>query len=999
MSTSKSIRRAVRYALLTSASIVAVSATSAQAAEDSGNISEVVVTGSRIASPNLESISPIKAITEEDIAISGKVRVEDFLNQLPQAFAAQGSNISNGSDGTATVDLRGLGARRTLVLVNGRRLMPGDPDGGNEADLNQIPGALIKRVDVLTGGASSVYGADAVAGVVNFIMDTEFEGLRIDANYGGFQHKNDNSTGRFAKQSGFATPDEDFTGGYSKELTFALGIGAPGDRGHATFYASYRETDPVLQRDFDYSACTLNNVSATSFGCGGSQTTAPAAFFLPSGTPTCTDDLGCIVGAGNVLRPFNTDTDLFNFGPFNYSQRPDERYTAGVFANFDVSDNAEAYAELMFMDDRSVLQLAPSGAFFNGQMVNCDSPLLSPSMVDQFCTSQMLGPTDLATVFIGRRNIEGGGRQDDISHESYRIVTGLRGDISENWSYDGYLQHGITKRNSTFKNDFSIARTGRALQVRNDASGVPQCVSFLDGSDPNCVPYNIFQVGGVTPAALAYLQTPGIIRAQARQEIAHIDVSGNLSEFVQLPGTASGLQINVGAEYRDEKTEFQPDTQFLIGDLSGQGGATAAVTGRFDVKEAFIEARLPLLQDRPAAKSVSFETAYRYSDYSVDFTTDTYKFGLDWEPIDSVRLRGSFQRAVRAPNIGELFAPQTVNLDGSTDPCAGAVTAATAALPLAQQVLGSGRTFAECARSGVTPARFGRIAANPAAQYNGLLGGSIDAQPETADTISFGVVYKADFANLTVALDYFDIEIEDTLTATVGGNADTFLNECLNTGDPAFCSRINRSAALGSLFLTDDGFIVDTVDNIGVLRTTGVDVQVNYGLNVGASRLAFALTGTYLDELSSEPIANGNSFDCKGLYGNQCGVPAPEWRSSLRTTWGTPWAGLDVNLTWRFFDSVKSERTSSDTQLAGLFASTDAELSSRSYFDLTLVKTFADQYTLRLGASNLLDKDPPIVGSGNARGNCPSGFCNGNTYPQVYDSLGRQWFGSVTVDF
>jgi outer membrane receptor protein involved in Fe transport len=766
----------------------------------------------------------------------------------------------------------------------------------------------------------------------------------------------------------------------------------------------------VLQRDFDFSACTLNNVSGSAFGCGGSLTSTPAVFFLNGpGTPICTDNDGCTFGADGVLRTVDASTDLFNFGPFNYSQRPDRRYTAGVFANFDVSENTEAYAELMFMDDRSTLQIAPSGSFLALQQVNCDNPFLSPSMVQQFCINQgQNDPAGNAGIFIGRRNLEGGGRQDDIGHESYRIITGLRGQISDNWSYDGYLQHGITQRNSTFMNDFSIARTGRALQVRIDnrvnAMGQPvnaatfgtaQCVSFLDGSDPNCVPYNIFQNGGVTPAALSYLQTPGVIRAQARQDIAHIDFTGNLSQFVKLPTADTGLQINVGAEYRDEKTEFTPDSQFQTGDLAGQGGATAAVTGRFDVMEAFIEARIPLVEGKTAAKSISFETAYRYSDYSVDFTTDTYKVGLDWEPIDSVRFRSSFQRAVRAPNVGEIFSSNTVNLDGSTDPCAGVIANPTA--PVGQQVLESGRSLAECARSGVTPTQFGRIAENPAGQYNGLLGGNLNAKPEKADTVSFGVVYKADFANLTVAVDYFDIEIEDTLTSVIGGNADTYINECLNTGNPAFCNRVNRDAQ-GSLFRTTAGFIADTVSNIGVLQTTGIDVQANYSLDIGVGTLGFALTGTYLDELSTEPISNGDSFDCRGLYGNQCGVPAPKWRSSLRTSWASPW-GLDVNVTWRYFDPVKSERTSSDDQLAGRFSTTDDRLSSRSYFDLVAVKTFKDQYTFRFGANNLFDKDPPIVGSGGARGNCPTGACNGNTYPQVYDSLGRQWFVSLTVDF
>lgn len=983
MSTSTSIRRAVHFVLLTSAATAAAMSLPAHA--QNAEITEVVVTGSRIASPNLESISPVKAISQEDITMTGKVRIEDIINQLPQAFASQGSSIANASDGTATVDLRKLGDRRTLVLVNGRRLMPGDPDGGSAADLNQIPASLVSRVDVLTGGASSVYGADAVAGVVNFVMDTDFEGVRIDANYSFYQHENDNPAVRYPRARGFQTPDSNVTTGYSKDFTFALGVGSPGDRGHATFYASYRDVDPILQAEYDRSACTLNN-TATDFTCGGSLTTNPAAFFLLNQTPVCTDADGCVIGPNGVLRTA-TAADQFNFGPYNYYQRPDERYTAGVFANFDVSDSIEVYGEMMFMDDRTVAQIAPSGSFFTGHQVNCNNPFFSASMVQEFCTSQGLSGSQMTTLFVGRRNTEGGGRQDDIGHESVRMVGGVRGDINADWNFDAYFQHGTTKRNSTYFNDFSSSRTTRALQVGIDpATGQPACLSFIDGSDPNCVPWNIWQPNGVTPEALAYLQTPGLLRAEARQQIAHADVTGDLTNFVQLPGTASGLAINVGAEYRDERTEFIPDTAFSTGDLAGQGGATTAVNGGFNVTEMFAEARLPLIEGKAFANSVTFETGYRYSDYSTGYTTDTYKAGLDWEPIEAVRLRGSFQHAVRAPNVGELFSSNSVALDGSTDPCATATPQAT---------------LEQCVLTGLDPSRYGSVAENPAGQYNGLLGGNLNLKPESSDTVSFGVVYRPDFANLTVALDYFDITIEDTISATTGGNADTYINECISTGNPEFCSLINRDA-LGSLWLTPNGFIVDTSRNIGQLSTKGLDVQVDYGLDFGAHRMAFALVGTYLDEFSTEPVSNGDAFDCVGFYGNQCGVPAPEWRHSLRTSWGLPWYDVNVNLTWRYFGSVKSERTSSDSQLAPdgtLFSTTDDELGSRSYFDLSASMTLMEQYTLRVGANNLLDKDPPLVGSGTARGNCPTGPCNGNTYPQVYDALGRQLFLAVTVDF
>jgi len=961
-----------------------VAAVAQEAQDAAAEVGTIVVTGTRLASPNLQSISPITAITQEDMGLTGKVRIEDIINQLPQAFAAQGSTISNGSDGTASVNLRGLGVNRTLVLVNGRRLMPGDPDGGSAADLNFVPMSLVKRVDVLTGGASSVYGADAVAGVVNFIMDSDFEGLRFDANYNFNQHHNDNSVAAAPVAArNFPLPDDNVNTGYGRDFTLSLGIGGPGDKGHATFYVGYRDIDSVLQSNYDYSSCALG--SGAQFTCGGSSTAFPGRFLSVNPVTFATPNSNTI-GAGNALVPF-TAADQYNFGPLNYYQRPDTRYSAGAFAHYDVADHVQAYGELMFMDDRSISQIAPSGSFLADQRVNCDNPLLSPSMVQTWCTQFGLGPTDITDVLIGRRNVEGGGRQDDIGHEAYRFVAGFRGDITPTWSYDGYFQHGRTKRNSTYNNDMSLVREARSLQVRNDANGVPQCVSFLDGTDPNCVPWNIFQAGGVTQGALDYLQTPGFIRAEAQEQIAHLDFTGDMTNLVKLPTAETGLQVNIGAEYRDEKTDFAPDVEFVTGDLAGQGGATTPTHGRFNVTEAFVEARLPLVEGKTGAQQLSFETGYRYSDYSTGFNTDTYKFGMDWAPVEWLRLRGSYQRAVRAPNVGELFSTQSVALDGVNDPCDGVAGDGLDNGPTA--------TLAQCQLTGMTAAQYGTVTQNPAAQYNGLLGGNPELKPETSDTWSYGFVFRPSFANLTVAVDYFDIKVADVISSVNGGNADTYLNQCLATGAQEFCSLIHRDQ-FGSLWLQQTGFIQDTSLNLGGLRVKGIDLQSNYNWDVGGGhRLGFSLVGSYLLENKTQTLSTVNFYDCAGLYGSICGVPSPEWRHTFRTDWHTPWAGLNMSLAWRYFDSVKLDHSSSDPQLAAPVPATDAKFDAKSYIDLTAAMTFADNYTLRIGANNLLDEDPPLVG----QANCPAGFCNGNTFSQVYDTLGRQWFMSLTVDF
>jgi len=704
------IARAIRRALVMSA-IAAGACTTAYAQDQDQDqdqdaaLDTVVVTGSRIVSPNLKSISPVSSLTPEDIAATGQSSVEEIINELPQAFAAQGANISNGASGTAEVNLRGLGPQRTLVLVNGRRVGPGDPSSGSTfaADLNVIPTALIQRVEILTGGASSVYGADAVAGVVNFIMDDRFEGVRFDVGYGFYNHENDSPTAAVVRDAGFALPDGSVNTGYSRDISFALGSNFSEDRGNAVFYATFRETDPVLQADYDYSACTFD--SGDAFACGGSGTSFPARFRVLN--PLTGARSSYTLSSAGALIPGNTTA--YNFAPLNYYMRPNERYTAGVFTNFSPNERADVYGEFMFMRDSSLLQIAPSGIFTQDVQVSCSNPLWSAAQFQAFCGAFGLTAADTTNIRMNRRNIEGGGRQQDMNHTNHRAVVGIRGDISEDWSYDVYGQYGTTRLGIAFMNDFSIARTGRALNAVPDGSGGATCASVLDGTDPNCVPYNIWSLGGVSPEALTYVQTPLLSEGEVTERVVNASFTGNLGKYgLKLPAADTGLLVNAGLEWRQELSEFLPDGNFQAGDGAGQGGVTLPLSGGYTVRDVFAEVRVPIVEGKRLAESVSAEVGYRYSDYSLDFSSGTYKAGVEWTPIDPIRLRSSFQRAVRVPNVSELYSTQAVGLDGTVDPCAGAAP---------------GLTLAQCANTGVTAAQYGNIESNPAAQYNGFIGG------------------------------------------------------------------------------------------------------------------------------------------------------------------------------------------------------------------------------------------------------------------------------------
>jgi iron complex outermembrane recepter protein len=1020
------LRRAVRVALAGSTLAATCGVVHAQqtaqttpapaAATTDATLGEVVVTGSRISVPNQVSISPVTFVSAVDIAQSGQTRIEDMLNELPQVFASQGSNIVNGADGTATVNLRGLNAKRTLVLVDGLRLGPGDPRSGGASDVNMIPAELIDSVEVLTGGASSVYGADAVAGVVNFKLNDHFEGVKLVADAGIYKHDNTDTQGvETALNSYNATTGNDFqaapsstNGGATKSLTFIAGLNSPDGNGNATFYATYRNVSAAIQSKYSVSACTMNSGyvagsynSGGKFTCGGSGTTNPARFFQLGPNGFLNDNT--LTGV-NTLTPYS-DAHAFNYGPLNYFMRPDENYTAGSFLHYEFNEHATVYANTMFMDDRTIAQIAPSGAFQTVYQVPCSNPLLSAAQVSTWCSPASVaagaataaGTAGIANLYIGRRLVEGGNRQDDLEHTDFREVLGVKGKINDAWDYDGSFQFGLVNLEETYYNDVSIQKIQDSLNVVN-VGGVPTCAVVAGGNPQGvgkgCVPWNIFSIGGVTPAQAAYLDTPGENRGQIKQTLVNLNFTGDLGKYgIQLPTANNGLKVNVGGEWHDERSFTIPDQEYQSGDLAGQGGATLPVAGGIVSREAFAELNLPLVEDKPGAESLALDGGYRYSSYSLGFKTNTFKLGLEWTPVNDFRVRGSFSRAVRAPNVGELFSTQSVALDGNTDPCAGPAPSYSAA---------------QCARTGVTAAQYGHIVPNSAAQYNGLTGGNPDLQPETALTTSFGIGWTPSFVpNFRAQVDYYDIKIENVIQ-TIG--ADTILSECLTSN--LFCDLIHRNS-VGSLWTSLAGYVTDSLANVGQLEEKGIDVDLSYAYDMGAAgKLRTNFVGTWLNNYTVTPISSSPSsgFNCAGYYGLQCssftagaGAPVFRWRNTLRVTWSTPWQGIDVSAAWRYFSAVALESLSGNPNLQpagatianGGISNTDSRIPSFSYLDLTASVKLADKISLRLGVNNLLDKSPPVIGLTNLPGT--SG--NGNTFPQVYDSLGRFLFGTLTVQF
>lgn len=987
-------------------------------------IQEVVVTGSRIAAPNLTSTSPIQLVTAKEIHQGGKTDIIDLVNQLPQNFQNAATDFSNTSAGLSTpggittADLRGLGPQRTLVLINGRRLGTGDPNTANPnsaPDLDQIPVALIERIEVVTGGASATYGSDAIAGVVNFIMKKDFEGVQIDGQVGEFWHQNHNdyAQGLEAAQ-GFDVVSGSRHDGRNRSFSLVLGSNIADGAGNVTAYLSYLQADPIASGARDFGGCQLNlNAAQTGVMCGGSSSSNQ--FVAPNGN--------AYTVVGNQFLPWpqagSNPPALFNSQRFIFMSRGDQRYLAGFFAHVDINDHAKPYAEFGFMDDKTRIDVAPSGLFFSnpidptqngGFNVNCSNPLLSAQEASVICTPAQIAADraspgcppvpnpvpanyvspNCANLQIGRRNVEGGGRSSVWDHTNYRAVAGIKGLIAGGWSYDAYAQYYYTTLFNANSNYLNFQAVSNAFQATGTAAN-PVCVS-----GPPCVPWNVFTSGGVTQAQLTPMYTVGTSYGTVTERIAHADITGDLGRYgLQSPFANDGLGVDVGFEHRSEKLSFAPDSGEKSGLLSGFGGASVAIDNGYSLTEGFIEARAPLVQDKPGIKDLVADAGFRRSDYQLAGGVNTYKFEVQYAPISDIRFRGGYQRAIRAPNIIELFTPPGFGLIGSPgiDPCAptrdpntGLLTPATASL-------------AQCQRTGVTAAQYGNggttnhIQQCVALQCGQLLGGNPKLKPEQADSITLGITFTPTaLPNFTGSIDYYRIKLTNIVGAL---SAPLILQQCLATGDPGSCGQIVRTSA-GSLTgssVATGGYIVQLNNNVGAAKVEGVDVQAVYKLPLADrfGSLLFNFAGaTLLKTTTTQPGLP--TYDCAGLYGPKCLTVNPKWRHNLRLNWQTPW---DVELTalWRYIGTVSLDTNSSEPTLSnGSFDAFDAKLAAQSYLDLSAAWNIAKTVELRAGANNVFDRDPPVV-SANV-----SASGAANSFP-TYDQLGRQLFVAFTMKF
>lgn len=959
------------------------------------NLDEVVVTGSRIARSELNTTTPVAVIDSTDYELSGTTNIDEFLNSMPQVLPGEGGFRNNEGTGVATIDLRGVGIQRSLVLVNGRRWA--FFDARQVADLNTIPTALVAATELVTGGSSAVYGSDAVGGVINFVLKDDFEGLEASAQY-DVSDRGDGSV---------------------VDIDLTLGSNFNDGRGNAVIFMNYLRRESVLAADrpqsFFFYVDSVDENGNPILVPGGSSShpnsrisgfpvTGPALEARPAVQQALIDaGLEGITpfgfkfdDTGEGVSVYVNPDDNYNFNPLNYLQLPMDRKMFGTMVNYQLADRLEGYAELMFVNNRVETKRAPtSGGGF--QLIQVDSPFLPPSVQNLFAAldategdlqldaegNPVIGPDGLpvlipavtrndgyTSVNISRRLSETGTRDNVFERNAFRALLGVRADLNDlggildNAAIDAYWSYARTRNVENATGDVLDAAFTQGVTTEFDTDGNLVC-SFNPTGE--CVPLNIFGPF-LSEDAIAFMNSSSTSSEEAIMEVAAAVLTGNLLELPEGP-----LGIALGVEYRDMYGFFIPSTGGL-GDIDA-----VPVGGSYAVREVFGEALVPVLD------SFEISAAFRYSDYSLGGIDGswTYGAGLTWSPAETITLRGNYQRAVRAPSIDELFVAAGTTAPAAQDPCA---LPSAATDPVIREL---------CIANGVPPFLVGNPAVQPSFQIGDVTEGNLELREETADTYTFGLVLRPRFIDgLSATIDYWSIDIQDVI-GRLGGTVNNVLDLCFNQIqdiNSIYCQAVVRQpdGVIGG----DNGGVFISNANVGRLETDGIDLRINYGFDVGAgifddgSSVNLSFGGTWVNAFDQTLVAELPNLvnRCAGSFGLTCEEPRPEFKALTRINWND--GPMTASLVWRYIDSVTDDQVT----LEGVPASElpVPVIDAVSYFDLTTSFLIGDAYTLNFGIQNLFDKTQPIVGSSQEQL---------NTFPSTYDPFGRNFFLNARVRF
>ena len=969
---------------------------------DASQVADVVVTGSRIARKDFEAVSPITTVTAETIELTSTLSVENLLNDLPSVVAGNMATSNNsGGESFATVDLRGLGPNRTLVLINGERLPASSTTG--VVDLNTIPTSLISRVEVVTGGASAVYGSDAIAGVVNFVLKDNFEGAELTATYG-------------------ASFD-----GLQPEVSLAglFGGNFADGRGNLTAYASYYSREKVSQGELDFSKISAGIaydasgrphvvdsaqewLDATAGGggnyfSGGSGTSAWGTVHNNAGNPFA--NLGALVGAtgnnnflaggydsncdgvantgayntGNLsfdtsgaLTPYAgsgactvpdraAGSSRYSFAADNYLILPAERFNITTIGHYDITDSVRLDVQLNYANTWQEVSLAPTPA--TGLTVNLTPAmqnLIQTKHADLWAALQSRA-NPLAPFTMDRRTNEVGARYGVTKNSSLAMLATLTGDFGDSgWDWSLTTSYGKNQLQDLGKNSVNRTAFLQGLAGCQDpTTGASLGVNAL----PGCVPLDIFGEGTLTAEMVDFLTVPTFATTDIEESRIAGFVRGNIME---LP--AGPLAAVVGFEWRESRAEFRVDNEQRTGNIYGFN-AIQDQGGTISVSELYGELSLPLVRDLPFAKYIGLDLGYRYSDYSSVGGLDTYKIGLEWEALDWLKFRTVYNSAVRAPSVFELYQNGDQGFATFIDPCmiqGGQAPSAQIAAFCALQTPGIDYS------TGLTQNN---------TQTEAFAFGNPNLKPESAKTFTIGAVFQPDFfpiGNLRATVDYYDIEITDIIASLGVGY---WIEQCYDSLSltSAACQRVQRDTVTGQM-----DFVNTSRTNGGFYRTKGVDTQIDWSLNLEdyglPGRLRVNELFTYVDEL------NFDGDDSVGYGYSSIGGANFDWKSVLSVTYDI--ADWTIFARWSHTPELK------DPVFTNAFDDTEYKMPSASYVDLSARWNVTDDFQLTAFIGNLFDEQAPQT---------PIGVYNGqaNTDTQLYypGLLGRTFSISARARF
>jgi outer membrane receptor protein involved in Fe transport len=958
----------------------------------------IEITGSRIKSVSAESPSPLQVITAADIAQSGAVNVQDLLLKNPAmgglpTFSRTNSNFDVANSGVSTVDLRNLGEDRTLVLVNGKRFVSGVP-GSAAVDLNAIPTDFIERIELLTGGASSTYGSDAVSGVINIILKKDFEGFVIDASLGESAKKDDRKT----------------------KVSLTWGANAAGGKGNVMLHFGYSKQGAVYSRN--RSGLEIDNITDSAF-TGDindifSYTTPFYSSFAPQGrifiNPGNSTASRTFDANGNVI-PWSTNGPAgdgvgatgFNRQQFRTIAIPTQRFQFAGKGEFEVAENHRAYLEATFVTTKTnaVLEPFPSEApdyypatgEVPAEFLVGSTLVRNPLVPDGIYNLLTKRNADGALVYgFSRRLSEVGSRGSDAQTDTFRIATGLKGTLFKNWDYDAYAIYGSNKRRDVSGGQINVQSFRQALEAIPDANDIDGDGNITEAicrdeqaRAQGCVPINIFGFNAISPGALNWVQAPAFLNTYSTQKIAGATISG---EAFKLP--AGPLGVAFGAEYRKEYSLSEFDALQQAG--LNAGNATPKTEGHFSVKEAFLEAKVPLLKDAPFAKSLSLSGAVRGGDYTTVGNTVSWNAGAEWALNSNVKFRVTRALSTRAPNIGELFSPPVQDFPAVVDPCVGVTATSTGAV-------------SDACRA--APGVNANIAQNGAFTLNqadlqgtsGFDRGNPSLQEEKGRSTTIGVVVTPTdiplLRNVTFTADYFNIKIADAIVSTP---RQFILSQCYG-GDASFCQFVTRRpAAVGANSAGSLEFVDSAVTNSGGLSTEGIDFTASWADKVGPGRLSTRLSWTYTKKGELVPLP-GAAADA---FAGEVGSPKNKGTLALGYNLG-PWG---VNALFTYLGAAALD----DQWLAGLCSGFDAngdciqatagsvKIPAKTYADMQLTYTMGKvQYYL--GIDNMFNTKNKRCDTNALIGGENGGCSTGTGAFSGDDPIGRRYYIGLRAGF